>query len=134
MLAAEFERIERQTEDPEQWEAIQRALGHDRRLVEEAICRPLVVGRLLRQRFAFDEAIHAEAHAKARQARARFIAGQPVKGAQILKLARVNGLCRTPASGWPRPRPRPKGRACCRTPRRSGSRRATGSCLCIPTR
>jgi hypothetical protein len=50
MMAAEFDRIERDTRAPGQWIAIKQALGNDRRLVEEAVCRPLVVDRLLRAR------------------------------------------------------------------------------------
>ncbi len=89
MLAAEFERIEKRTQDPQQWEDVKRALQGDRGRIEEVICRPLVVRRLLRQRFAFDESIHAEAHMKARQARSLFLRGQPVEGAKVLRLARA---------------------------------------------
>jgi len=91
MLAAEFERIERHTEDPEQWEAVKRALQNDRPRIEDVVCRPLVVRRLLRQRFAFDEAIHVEAHTKARHARSLFVAGQHVEGAAVVRIARTTG-------------------------------------------
>lgn len=47
-LSAEYDRIERDTRAPDQWRAMKAALGNDRRRIEEVICRPLVVERLLR--------------------------------------------------------------------------------------
>ena len=88
LLAEEFDRVEKTTRAPEQWEAIKKALGNDRRRIEEAFCRPSLVERALRARFAFDQKVHAEPHQKARQARAAFIAKQTVPG------ARVHLLCR----------------------------------------
>src|SRR5262245_61045867 len=80
-LAREFDRIENATRAPEQWQAIKHALGQDRRRVEEAFCRPVLVDRELRARFAFDERIHAEPHARARQARALLLEGHTPAGA-----------------------------------------------------
>ena len=88
VLAQEYERIEKDTKAPDQWEAIKKALGNDRRLVEEAFCRPLVVDRELRARFAFDPKLHEESHTRAREARSRFVEGKPVEGARILRLSR----------------------------------------------
>jgi len=88
LLAEEFDRVEKTTRAPEQWEAIKKALGNDRRRVEEAFCRPSLVERALRARFAFDQKVHAEPHEKARQARAAFIAKQAVPGARVHLLRR----------------------------------------------
>lgn len=88
LLAEEFERIEKSTRAPDQWEAIKKALGHDRRLIEEAFCRPPLVQRALRARFAFDRNIHAQPHQKARHARASLLTGREVPGAAILNLER----------------------------------------------
>jgi hypothetical protein len=88
LLAAELERIEAHTQDAEGWAAVKAALGNDRRGIEETVCRPLVVDRLLRLRFAFDDRVHADAHARAREARSRFLAGQPVEASHVVRLAR----------------------------------------------
>ncbi len=88
LLAAEYERIERETRAPEQWAAIKSALGNDRRKIEEIVCRPLLVDRALRARFAFDQAIHARDHQKARAARALFLAGKAPPGMTRLRLSR----------------------------------------------
>ncbi len=87
-LAAEFDRIETATRAPEQWAAIKQALGNDRRVVEEVFCRPLLVARVLRARFAFDPGIHAAPHQDARDARTRLIAGGDVAGASVRLLRR----------------------------------------------
>ena len=88
LLAEEFARIEKTTRAPDQWEGIKKALGHDRRLIEEAFCRPPLVQRALRARFAFDRNIHAQPHQKARHARASLLTGRDVPGAAILRLQR----------------------------------------------
>jgi hypothetical protein len=49
LLAREYERIERDTRAPDQWTAVKAALGNERRRIEEVVCRPLVVDRLLRE-------------------------------------------------------------------------------------
>jgi hypothetical protein len=89
ILSAEFERIEAHTQDPEGWAAVKGALGNERREIEETVCRPLVVDRLLRLRFAFDDSLQAEAHRLAREARNRFLSGRPVEGSEVLRLART---------------------------------------------
>ncbi len=88
LLGQEFDRIERATQAPEQWAAIQKALGNDRRRVEQVFCRPLLVDRALRARFAFDQKIHAKPHENARAARATFQAGKPVAGSSVVRLRR----------------------------------------------
>jgi hypothetical protein len=91
LLAREFDRIETFTKAAEQWRAAKQALGDDRRLVQEVICRPLFVNRLLRTKFAFDARIHVEAHETARQARFALLAGEAVSGSEVLLLPRGNG-------------------------------------------
>lgn len=44
--------------------------------------------RELRARFAFDPKVHAEAQARAREARSRFALGKRVEGARIVRLSR----------------------------------------------
>jgi hypothetical protein len=56
-LAREYERIEKATNAPDQWEAMKAAVHNERRILEEVIGRPLLVDRALRQRFAFDQRI-----------------------------------------------------------------------------
>jgi hypothetical protein len=88
LLAQEFERVETTTRAPEQWQAIKQALGNDRRRIEDAFCRPLLVERALRTRFAFDQKVHAEPHQKARQARAAFLAKEQIPGTVVRVLRR----------------------------------------------
>ena len=88
LLAAEYERIEKETRAPDQWAAIKKALGGNRRMIEEVVCRPLLVDRALRARFAFDQTIHAPEHQAARAARAAFLAGKTPSGAKRLRLSR----------------------------------------------
>jgi hypothetical protein len=89
LLEGEFQRIEKTTKAPEQWEAIKNTLENDRRLIEEVFCRPLLVDRALRQKFAFDQKIHAGPHQKAREARAGFLAGKTPRGVLVLQLRRA---------------------------------------------
>lgn len=89
ILAAEFDRIEKTTKAPDQWEAIKAALGNDRRRIEEVFCRPLVVERMLRAKFDFDQTIHAGPHQRAREARAAFLAGKKPTDVTTEVLART---------------------------------------------
>jgi len=88
LLSAEYERIAKETRAPDQWEAIKKALGGSRRKFEEVVCRPALVDRALRARFAFDQKIHAAEHQKARVAREAFLAGKTPSGATLLRLSR----------------------------------------------
>ncbi len=88
LLAQEYDRIEGSTKAPEQWEAIKKALGGDRRLIEDVFCRPILVDRALRARFAFDPKIHAAPHQQAREARSALVAGKMPPGANVVRLAR----------------------------------------------
>jgi hypothetical protein len=89
LLAAEYDRIERETRAPDQWGAVKRALGGDRRRIEEVVCRPLLVNRALRARFAFNSRIHEKEREQARHARNRFLAGKVPSAARRLRLART---------------------------------------------
>lgn len=88
MLAQEYDRIDKSTKAPEQWEAVKAAVHNDRKLIEEVVCRPLLVERALRAKFDFDQKIHAKAHEKARQARAEFLAGRTPARAVVRMLSR----------------------------------------------
>lgn len=88
LLDEEFARIEKTTRAPDQWEAIQKALGNDKHLIEEAFCRPPLVERALRAKFDFDQAIHAAPHQKARDARTAFLAKGSVAGSEVITLLR----------------------------------------------
>jgi hypothetical protein len=88
LLAAEYDRIEKETRAPDQWEAMKKALGEDRVRVEQVVCRPLLVDRALRARFAFDPKIHAAEHQKARDARGAFLGGKTPDGAKQFRLSR----------------------------------------------
>jgi hypothetical protein len=88
LVAGECDRIEKTNHAPEQWQAIQAALAHDRGRIEEAFCRPSLVERTLQARFAFDPQIHAETHVRARRARGLFLAGETPPGAVRLVLSR----------------------------------------------
>jgi hypothetical protein len=90
LLSAEYERIEKETRAPDQWEAIRKALGGSRRKIEEVVCRPLLVDRALRARFAFDQKIHAAEHQTARRAREAFLAGKTPTGTKLLRLSRLS--------------------------------------------
>lgn len=88
ILDEEFDRIEKTTRAPDQWEAIKKSLGNDKRLIEEAFCRPPLVERALRARFDFDQKIHAVPHQIAREARTAFLAKSSVKGSAVVTLLR----------------------------------------------
>lgn len=96
LLAAEYARIETQSRAPDQWAAMKKALGNDRSRVEQVVCRPLLVDRALRARYAFDPKIHAREHQEARDARTTFLAGRTPPGAREIRLTR-----RAPAGGDP---------------------------------
>ena len=88
LLAKEYERIEKDTRAPDQWEAIRKALGNSRRKIEDVFCRPVLVDRALRARFAFDQQIHAKEHQQARVAREAFLAGSTPVAMQLVRLSR----------------------------------------------
>lgn len=88
LLAQELDRIDHSTRASDQWTAIRATLHQDPRLIEEVFCRPLLVDRALRERFAFDLKIHAGQHQKAREAREALLAGKPIPEAKTVLLSR----------------------------------------------
>jgi hypothetical protein len=90
MEAAECARVDRSTKAPDQWAAIEAALG-SRSAVERFVCGPVLVGRLLRSSFALDAAIHSGPHEEARAARKELLAGGSPKGAKRRELSRPTG-------------------------------------------
>ncbi len=88
LLSAEYDRIEKTTKAPDQWEAIKAALDDDRRRIEEIFCRPILVERALAAKFAFDQKIHGGPHRKAREARAAFLAGKSPPDLTVIRLRR----------------------------------------------
>jgi len=59
MLAAEVQRINTTTRAPETLAEIKAALGHNEAKFTEAFAKPILVGRLLREKFENDDALHA---------------------------------------------------------------------------
>jgi hypothetical protein len=88
LLPFGYERIEKETRAPDQWMAIKKALGGSRAETEEVVCRPVLVDRVIRARFAFDQTIHAAEHQKARLARDAFLAGSTPTGTNLLRISR----------------------------------------------
>jgi len=88
LLAAEYDRIEKETRAPDQWAAMKSALGNERQRVEQVVCRPLLVERALRRRYAFDPKIHEKERQKARAAREVFLSGKTPPEAKTLRIAR----------------------------------------------
>lgn len=82
MVAAEIQRIEATTRAPEVLAEIKQALGGDPARFARSVARPIVVERLLRQRFDNDDALHAGQRAVAEKARQQLLAHQAVAGMQ----------------------------------------------------
>lgn len=80
MVEAEVQRIDTTTRAPEMLAEIKLALGGDRARFARAMARPLVVERLLRQRFENDDTLHAPQRAAADQARQDLRAQRAVEG------------------------------------------------------
>ena len=78
MVTAEVERIETTTQAPEVLAEIKSALGNDPGRFAQAMARPIVVERELRQRFDNDNQLHAAQRREAERARELLLAGQPV--------------------------------------------------------
>ena len=82
MVEAEVRRIESTTRAPEVLAEIKQALGGDPTRFARSVARPIVVERLLRQRFDNDDALHAGQRATAEKARQQLLAHQAVAGMQ----------------------------------------------------
>lgn len=73
MVAAEVRRIDTTTRAPEPLAKIKAALGNDPARFAEAMARPIVVERLLRDKFENDDALHAPQRQAAEALRARML-------------------------------------------------------------
>lgn len=71
-LQAEIDRMARETQAPAMLNELFAALGNDPRLIAECLARPLLVDRLLRERFAADETFLGSVRARAAVERAAF--------------------------------------------------------------
>lgn len=78
MVEAEVRRINTTTRAPEMLAEIKRALGNDAERFARSMARPLVVDRLLRERFENDDALHAPQRREAEAARDKLKSGQTV--------------------------------------------------------
>jgi len=65
MLHAELERMAARTKAPDRLRALFSALGNDQAIIEECLVRPLLVERLIQDRFANDPTIHGATRARA---------------------------------------------------------------------
>ena len=74
-LRQEMERIEARTLDPARLRELYAALGNDEQLILEIVARPSLVERLMRNFYAYDERIHAEARREARELEAGLRSG-----------------------------------------------------------
>jgi len=80
MVEAEVRRIESTTRAPEVLAEIKQALGGDPARFSRSVARPIVVERILRQRFENDDALHAGPRAATEKARQQLLAHQAVEG------------------------------------------------------
>lgn len=74
-LQAEMDRIASSTRLPERLQEVYRALGDDPALIAESLARPVLVDRLARSFFAFDQRIHAAPRKEAEDLRWRLAGG-----------------------------------------------------------
>ena len=75
MLRNEVERMARHTRLPQRLLELYAILEYDPVLVQECLVRPALVDRLIRDRFAFDDSIHAEPRRQAEALRQRLLDG-----------------------------------------------------------
>lgn len=75
MVQAEVERIDATTRTAAVLAEIKAALGNDQARFAETVAKPLVVERVLRERFDGDDALHAPERRRAEAARARLLDG-----------------------------------------------------------
>ena len=79
MLQAELERMARHTKRPEILRELFSTLNNDPQLLAEVIARPLLVERLSRNYYAYDERFHGELRARAAEGLARHGAGADLR-------------------------------------------------------
>lgn len=85
MVQTEVERIHRTTLAPEMLRQIHASLGNDPSRFARAIARPLVVDRLLRDRFHSDDRLQAHLRQRAELLRAQLLEAKPVERLSLLK-------------------------------------------------
>ncbi len=93
MLQKELQRMAGQTRMPDRLQELYAALGGNPFLIRECLARPMLVDRLARNFFAFDQTLHRESRDAAERLRRDLIAGsressptQP--GAQVVEVVR----------------------------------------------
>jgi hypothetical protein len=100
MLDAEVRRINTTTRAPEVLAEIKAALGNDPARFARAVAKPIVVERLLRQKFDNDDALHAPQRRQAEQTRDQLLAAKrngagPDKLLGLLKQISSNSVSET---------------------------------------
>jgi N-acetylneuraminic acid mutarotase len=76
MLEAEVARIRRASRLPGRLEEIEEALGHDPLLVQECFARPVLVERLSRNFYDYDERVHGQTRHHAEELREQLVQGR----------------------------------------------------------
>lgn len=108
MVDAEVARISATTRAPDILAELKAALGNDPQRFGETVARPVVVERLLRERFENDDALHAAARRESEAARnellsARTNGADAAKLLAVLKRTRSNAVTETTWELTPRP-------------------------------
>jgi hypothetical protein len=80
MLAAEVQRINATTRAPEILAELKAALGNDTNRFARTVAKPIVVERLLRNRFENDDALHAAQRREAEKVREQLLAARSRRG------------------------------------------------------
>jgi hypothetical protein len=84
MLAAEVQRINTTTRAPEILAELKAALGNDTDRFARTIAKPIVVERLLHNRFENDDKLHASQRREAEKVRAQLLAARSSRGDEAL--------------------------------------------------
>ena len=79
-LQAELNRMARSTRDPDMLRELYEALRNDAPLIAEALARPTLVDRLLRNWYAYDDRFHGEVARRAREALASIHSAAEMQG------------------------------------------------------
>jgi hypothetical protein len=117
LLDAEVRRINTTTRAPEILAEIKVALGNDPARFANVFAKPILVERLLREKFDNDDALHAAQRREAEHARANLLAKKPVEGMQNVtwhltpRLADKESGIKGPGSGVTTPPPQTHGAA-----------------------
>jgi hypothetical protein len=80
MLEAEVKRINSTTRAPETLAELKQALGNDAERFARTVARPIIVERLLRERFENDDTLHAGRRRAAERARGELLAAKQAGG------------------------------------------------------